>query len=282
MGKSCKLPFMARNFNAQQPLDLLHLDLWGPSLVMSNAGYRFYLSIVHDCTRYVWLYPLVRKSDTLYVFMMFKKMVENLLSRTIKIIQSDGGGEFMSKAFTTFLQHHGIIHQISCPYTPQQNGVVERKHRHIVEMGLCLLSQSSLPLSFWLETFSTAVFLINRLPMAQLQHVSPYEKLLHRLLIIDFSRSLVAPAFLIWYPIIDTSCCLSLLNVCFLAMTVITKGIVAWIFLPAEYTSLGMLLLTSHKAQAVSRSSQCLHLHGLGQLLYNLCPPLQTHQYLQL
>jgi hypothetical protein len=96
MGKSCKLPFMARNFNAQQPLDLLHLDLWGPSLVMSNAGYRFYLSIVHDCTRYVWLYPLVRKSDTLYVFMMFKKMVENLLSRTIKIIQSDGGGEFMS------------------------------------------------------------------------------------------------------------------------------------------------------------------------------------------
>jgi transposase InsO family protein len=100
------------------------------------------------------------------MFMVFKKMVENLFSRTIKIIQSDGGGEFTSKSFTAFLQHHGIVHHISCPHTPQQNGVVERKHRHIVEMGLCLLSQSYLSSGFWLEAFSTTIFLINRLPMA--------------------------------------------------------------------------------------------------------------------
>lgn len=134
----------------------------------------------------MWIYPLVRKSDVLSIFIVFKKMVQNYFSRTIqaihtiKVVQTDGGGEFTSKPFTNFLRHHGIAQQISCPHTLQQNGVVERKHRHIVEMGLCLLSQSHLPSSFWVEAFSTAVFLINRLPMPQLRNMSPYEKLLNR------------------------------------------------------------------------------------------------------
>ncbi|KAI5341806.1 hypothetical protein L3X38_009681 [Prunus dulcis] len=107
-------------------------------------------------------------------------MVENRFSSSIKQLQIDGGGEFTSKLFLTFLRDHGISHQISCPYTPQQNGVVERKHRHIVAMGLCLLAQSRLPHNFWVEAFSTVVFLINRLPTPQLGHLSPYEKLLQR------------------------------------------------------------------------------------------------------
>lgn len=96
----------------------------------------------------------------------------------------------------------------------------------------------------------------------------------------------VAPAFLIWCPIIDTSSCLSLPNVCFLTMIVITKGTVAWIFLPAEFTSLSMLHLTSPNSHTRPKQShylpKCLHLHGLGQLLYNFCPLLQTRQYLLL
>ena len=107
-------------------------------------------------------------------------MVENRFSSKIQQLQIDGGGEFTSRLFMNFLSDHGISHQISCPYTPQQNGVVERKHRHIVAIGLCLLAQSRLPSSFWVEAFSTAVFLINRLPTPQLDNLSPYEKLLHR------------------------------------------------------------------------------------------------------
>ncbi|KAI5343744.1 hypothetical protein L3X38_011620 [Prunus dulcis] len=107
-------------------------------------------------------------------------MVENRFSSSIKQLQINGGGEFTSKLFLTFLRDHGISHQISSPYTPQQNGVVEMKHQHIVAMGLCLLAQSRLPHNFWVEAFSTAVFLINRLPTPQLGHLSPYEKLLQR------------------------------------------------------------------------------------------------------
>ena len=85
------------------------------------------------------------------------------------------GGEYRS--FTEFLNQCGIIFRHSCPYTHYQNGLVERKHRHIVEMGLTLLAQSKLPFKFWWEPFHTAVYIINRLPSIVLKLLSPYEKL---------------------------------------------------------------------------------------------------------
>ena len=123
---------------------------------------------------------MAKKSEVLTTFIHFKKWVENRFSSHIKQLQIDGGGEFTSKLFMTFLRDHGISHQISCPYTPQQNGVVERKHRHIVAIGLCLLAQSRLPHSFWVEAFTATIFLINCLPTPKPDHISPYEKLLQR------------------------------------------------------------------------------------------------------
>jgi histone deacetylase 1/2 len=138
---------------------------------------------------------LAKKSEVLTTFIHFKKLVENRFSSHIKQLQVDGGGEFTSKLVLTFLRDHKISHQISCPYTPQQNVVVERKHRHIVEMGLCLLAQSRLPHSFWVEVFSTAVFLINRLPTPKLDHTSPYEKLLQCTLDYAFLKSFGCACF---------------------------------------------------------------------------------------
>jgi transposase InsO family protein len=83
---------------------------------------------------------LDKKSEVLTTFIHFKKMVENHFSSHIKQLQIDGGSEFTSKLFLIFLHDHRISHHISCPYTPQQNGVMERKHRHIVAMGLCLVA----------------------------------------------------------------------------------------------------------------------------------------------
>lgn len=97
---------------------------------------------------------------------------------TIKTVQTDGGGEFTSRMFTSFLSKCGIKHRLTCLYMSQQNGIVERKHRHIVETGLCLMSKTNVPYQFWLEAFNTAVHLINRLPMRQYNFISPYQKLL--------------------------------------------------------------------------------------------------------
>lgn len=101
-------------------------------------------------------------------------------SAKIRAFQSDGGGEFMSTRFQSFLASHGIAHRVSCPYTPEQNGVAEQKHRHIVEVGLTLLATTHMPLKYWVEAFNTAVFLINRLPTKILHYKSPWECLLNR------------------------------------------------------------------------------------------------------
>jgi len=86
-----------------------------------------------------------------------------------------GGGEFISKNLQSHFTKYGIHHQFSCPYTPSRNGRAERKHRHITETGLTMVFHSTVPLHFWVEAFSTAVFIINRLPTLVLNETSPFE-----------------------------------------------------------------------------------------------------------
>lgn len=76
-------------------------------------------------------------------------MVETQFSTKLKSFRSNGGGEFTSSAFKLFLTTHGIHHQVSCPYTPQQNGLVERKHRHLIETSITLLAQAQIPNTYW-------------------------------------------------------------------------------------------------------------------------------------
>jgi len=111
----------------------------------------------------------------LSIFQQFKVMVENQFAHKIKAVQSDWGGEFLP--FTQFLSQHGIVHRLICPHTHHQNGLVERKHKQIVDMGLTLLAKASLPLTFWDYAFSTTVYLINRLPTSALKFGVPYTKL---------------------------------------------------------------------------------------------------------
>ncbi|KAK9209418.1 hypothetical protein WN944_001784 [Citrus x changshan-huyou] len=162
LGKNCKLPFSLSNKISDFPLDKIHCDLWSPAPIASNQGFCYYVLFVDDCTRYCWLFPLKSKSDFFECFLKFQKQVENHMERKIKKFQSDGGGEFSSIIFQQHLQQSGIIKQTSCPYTPQQNGVAERKHRHIMETAITMLFESSLPLKYWVEAILTAyISLIN-------------------------------------------------------------------------------------------------------------------------
>lgn len=173
LAKSKQLPFSLSSRVSSAPLQLVHTDVWC-SPVVSFSGFRYYVIFIDDFSRYSWLYPLHIKSDVFISFKKFKALVENQFSSRIKTLQSDGGGEFTSLQFTSFLETHGIFHRISCPYTSQQNGLAERKHRHVVEMGLSLIAQSGLPQNYWVESFLTAIFLINRLPTPLLNQCSPY------------------------------------------------------------------------------------------------------------
>ena len=114
------------------------------------------------------------------MFVHFKSLVENQFTAKIKTLRSDGGGEFVSHHFKYFCLENGIQYQVSCPHTPQQNGIAKRKHRQIVESGLAMLHQSNLPLSYWFYAFSIVAFLINRISSSILNFLSPWQKLYHQ------------------------------------------------------------------------------------------------------
>lgn len=109
--------------------------------------------------------------------MHFKTLVENQLGTKIKAFQSDGGKEYAP--ITKYLSSQGIVHRFSCPYTHEQNGMAERKHGHITELGLALLANASMPLKYWGEAFQTVIYIINRLPTPTLNNANPLETLFH-------------------------------------------------------------------------------------------------------
>ncbi|KAG8498333.1 hypothetical protein CXB51_007179 [Gossypium anomalum] len=113
--------------------------------------------------------------QALECFLQFQKLVFTQFGKHIKKFQSDWGGEF--RAFASVLASQGILHRLSCPHTSEQNGVAERKHRHVVETGLTLLAQANLPMVYWGYAFCSAVHLINRLPTPVLEGRSPYQAL---------------------------------------------------------------------------------------------------------
>lgn len=126
-------------------------------------------------SRYTWLYPLKLKSQVKETFTAFKALVENQFSTKIGTLYSDNGGEFV--ALRQLLREAGISHLTSPPHTPEHNGISERKHRHVVETGLTLLTHAYMPKKYWTYALSTATYLINRLPTPVLDMDTPVHKL---------------------------------------------------------------------------------------------------------
>jgi len=171
-GKSHQLPYPKSTSVSSNPLDLVFSDVWGPA-PNSVGRNTYYLSFIDDYSKFTWIYLLKHKSEVFQRFHDFQQLVERQFDCKIKSVQTDWGGEYQS--LSTFFQRIGIAHHVSCPHAHQQNGSAECKHRHIVEVGLTLLAHASMPLKFWDEAFSTAVFLINRLPSKVINHDTLFE-----------------------------------------------------------------------------------------------------------
>eukprot|EP00261_Vitis_vinifera_P019697 XP_010650252.1 PREDICTED: uncharacterized protein LOC104879339 [Vitis vinifera] len=120
LAKSHRLPTHLSLPCASKPLELVHTDLWGPTLVKSTSGARYFILFLDDYSRYTWFYPLQTKDQALPAFKKFKLQVENQFDAKIKCLQSDNGGEFRS--FKTFLQQTSIFHRFSCRITQLRMG----------------------------------------------------------------------------------------------------------------------------------------------------------------
>ncbi|KAL4282230.1 hypothetical protein GQ457_03G037800 [Hibiscus cannabinus] len=150
-GKQNRLSFPNSTWRASQKLHLIHSDVAGPQRTPSLQ---------------------VRSG---WVFWKFKKMVENQSDYKIQALRSDNGREYTSTKFDLFCEEAGIEHQLTVPYTPEQNGVSERRNRSIMEMDRCMLHEKELPKTFWAKAANTAVFLQNRLPTKALKDKTPFE-----------------------------------------------------------------------------------------------------------
>ena len=123
---------------SSEPLELIHSDIYDLKFIQTRGGKKYFLTLIDDCSRYCYVYLLRSKDEALEMFKQFKNEAENQLDRKIKVIRSDRGGEYEAP-FGDFCSQHGIIHQTTAPYSPQQNGVVKRKNRTLKEMMNALL-----------------------------------------------------------------------------------------------------------------------------------------------
>ena len=161
---------------SNKPLDVIHFDVWGPTEHASMSGSRFYVTFVDDHTRKVWVYFMKSKGEVFEHFKRFKIMVEKETSLLIKCLRSDGGGEYFSHEFSRFLVEQGVKRQFTCRYTPQQNGVAERKNRHKAKTVHALMSEKNMPKHFWPQAVHTAIYVMNRTPTTGIHDMTPEER----------------------------------------------------------------------------------------------------------
>ena len=176
LGKHHKRPFpQASVHRAEAGLELVHGDLCGQITAATLGGKSYFLLIVDDFSQYMWLELLSTKSEALAYFKKIVLAAEVESGHRLKAFRTDCGGEFNSGAFVTFCSDHGVKHNTTRPYTPQQNWVVERRNQSVVEMARCLLKAMKVPAKFWGEAVNTAVFLLNRAPTKSLNGKTPFE-----------------------------------------------------------------------------------------------------------
>nr|GEX58291.1 retrovirus-related Pol polyprotein from transposon TNT 1-94 [Tanacetum cinerariifolium] len=172
--------------NSRQRLHLLHMDLCGPMRIASINGKRYVLVIMDDYSRYTWVHFFRSKDEAPEVIKTFLKRITILLQSLTIIIRTDNGTEFKNQVLQKYFDSVGISHQVSSVRTPQQNGVVERRNRTLVEAARTMLIFSRAPLFLWAEVIATACFTQNRSIIHCRFNKTPYELINRRKLDISF------------------------------------------------------------------------------------------------
>ncbi|MCO5580381.1 hypothetical protein L7F22_034248 [Adiantum nelumboides] len=163
-GKLSQQKFSTSSTATHKPLQIVHSDLCGPLPVPSLTHNHYFITFIDDFTRFTMVAFIKDKTSAtvLHQFKTYQKLVENHLELSIKILQSDNGGEYTSHIFQEYCHQHGVRHHLTVPNTPQQNGLAERKNRSLMNSARSMLRVAGLPPSFWEEAVSTACYLQNR------------------------------------------------------------------------------------------------------------------------
>ena len=177
MGKQHRTTFPKdKSHRASQPFEIIHSDVCGPMNIKSLGSSRYFVTFIDDYSRYTQTYFLKSKDEVLEKFKEFVNYV-NTLGKKVKVLRSDNGGEYCSKTFQDYLKEHGIQHQTTVPYNPEQNGTAERMNRTLLESARSMMFHAGMPKEFWAEAIHTATYVHNRSPTSSLKDVTPFERL---------------------------------------------------------------------------------------------------------
>ncbi|KAE9212787.1 hypothetical protein PF004_g15532 [Phytophthora fragariae] len=175
-GKQTVAHFPSRSMSTTtKVLQLVHTDVMGPMKTKSKGGARYVLTFVDDHSKYVVAYFITKKSEVPVKFKAFMNLYENQRGERIKCLRSDNDTEFVNKEMDRLCALNGIVHQKTVPYSPQQNGVVERMNRTIMEKARSMLYYKGILTMWWAEAVSTSVYLINRSTTSTHSSMTPYE-----------------------------------------------------------------------------------------------------------
>ncbi|GJY88107.1 retrovirus-related pol polyprotein from transposon TNT 1-94 [Tanacetum coccineum] len=176
LGKSKKFSHRPKSENTNmEVLHTLHMDLCGPMRVQSIKGKKYILVIVDDYSRFTWVKFLRSKDETPEFVTNFLKQIQVGLNKTVRFIRTDNGTEFVNQVMSEYYEGVGIFHQKSVPRTPQQNGVVERRNRTLVEAARTMMIFSKAPMFLWAEAVATACYTQNRSLIHTRHNKTPYE-----------------------------------------------------------------------------------------------------------
>ncbi|XP_070042981.1 uncharacterized protein [Nicotiana tomentosiformis] len=178
VGKQQCDPFPKKsNWRASQVLQLIYADICGPIKPISNSKKRYLLTFIDYFSRKLWVYFLIEMSEAFAIFKRFKTYIEKETNSFIRGFHTYRGEEFTSQEFSSFCDENGIKRQLTTPYTPQQNVVVERKNRIIMNMVRSMLSEKKLPKIFWPEAVNWIVHVFNWSPTLSIKNKTPEEAL---------------------------------------------------------------------------------------------------------
>lgn len=175
-GKQTRMSFpKSAQWRADEPLQLVHVDLCGPVTPETAGGNKYFMLLVDDCSRWMSVQFLKTKDQAASAFVKFKDEAENCVGYRIKTMRSDRGGEFLAATFKDVCEQAGIVRHFTAPYSSQQNGVVERRNRTVMEMARSMLKGMGVPGRFWGEEVKHSVYLLNRLPTRAMGNRTPFE-----------------------------------------------------------------------------------------------------------
>ncbi|WVZ61596.1 hypothetical protein U9M48_011448 [Paspalum notatum var. saurae] len=175
-GKQRRLAFPSEAKNrAAHKLELVHGDLCGPVMPATPSNNKYFFLLVDDLSRYMWLILLGTKDQAATVFTAFQARAEAEAGRKLGTLRTDRGGEFMARTFVEHCEQEGIQRHFTAPYSPQQNGVVERRNQMVMGMARSMMKAMSMPGWFWGEAVTMAVFILNRSPTQRVEGKTPYE-----------------------------------------------------------------------------------------------------------